>query len=138
MRNLFNKLSNIIMKPLLRSPLHFLVSSNYMLISFTGRKSGNVYTTTVEYKRSGNTLIVFTQRHRRWWRNFQCSAPIRLRLNGQDMSGVADVPIVDVGELFDTLKWMHPHLNTKQLVKAMEDIVLIQIHLPQTEAVHVR
>ena len=137
MRDLFNKLSNIIMKPLLRSPLHFLASS-YMLISFTGRKSGNVYTTPVEYKRNGNTLIVFTQRHRAWWRNFQGSAPIRLRLHGQALSAVADVPIVDVGELFDTIKWMHPYLNAKQLVKVMEDIVLIQIHLPQTEAVHVR
>ncbi|MEO8609673.1 MAG: nitroreductase/quinone reductase family protein [Chloroflexota bacterium] len=137
MSNLFLKLSNMIMKPLLRSPLHFF-ANNYTLISFTGRKSGNVYTTPVEYKRSGHTLIVFTQRNRAWWRNFQGSAPVRLRLNGQDVSGVADVPIVDIGELFDTLKWMHPHLHAEQLVKAMENIVLIQIHLPQTEAVHVR
>ncbi len=137
MRDLFNKLSNIIMKPLLRSPLHFL-AGHYMLISFTGRKTGNVYTTPVEYKRNGNSLIIFTQRHRAWWRNFQGSAPIRLRMNGQDVSAVAEVPIVEIGELFDTIKWMHPHLNAKQLVKVMEDIVLIQIHLPQTEAVHVR
>lgn len=138
MRDLFNKLSNIIMKPLLRSPLHFLASRNYMLISFTGRKSGNVYTTPVEYKHSGNSLIVFTQRHRAWWRNFQGSAPIRLRLQGEDLSGIANVPIVEVGELFDTAKWMYPHMNAKQLVRLMDDIVLIQIHLPQTEAVHVR
>lgn len=138
MRDLFNKLSNFIMKPLLRSPLHFLASENYMLISFTGRKSGNVYTTPVEYKRSGNTLIVFTQRQRSWWRNFQGSAPIRLRLHGQDVSGVADVPIMDVGELFETVKWMHPRMNAEQLVHLMDNLVLIQIHLPQTEAVHVR
>jgi hypothetical protein len=137
-RNFFNKISNFIMKPLLRSPLHFLAGDNYMLISFTGRKSGTVYTTPVEFKRSGNSLIVFTQRKRVWWRNFKGSAPVRLRLRGEDVSGIADVPIMELGELFETVKWMYPHKRAEQLVNLMDNLVLIQIHLPQTEAVHVR
>jgi hypothetical protein len=137
-RNLAIKISNLFMKPLLRSQLHFLAGSQYMLISFTGRKSGNVYTTPVEFKQNGNSLIVFTQRRRLWWRNFKGSSPVRLRLHGQEVSAVADVPIMELGELFETVKWMYPHKNAQQLVDLMNDLVLIQIHLPQTEAVHVR
>ena len=45
----WSKLYNPLMKWLLRSPLHGVVSKMYLLVTFTGRKSGTVYSTPVEY-----------------------------------------------------------------------------------------
>jgi hypothetical protein len=48
------------MKRLLRSPLHGIVGRSFMLITFTGRKSGRAYTTPVQYVQDSNTLYVGT------------------------------------------------------------------------------
>src|SRR6266545_4766545 len=95
MRTFINQLGNLIMKPLLRSPLHFFVSSRILLITFTGRKSHKSYTTPTEYHREGETVKLFTQKDRVWWKNLQNNAPVEIRLQGNDRSGTATVPILD-------------------------------------------
>lgn len=75
---------------LLRSPLHFLLSGSFMLLSFTGRKSGKSYTIPVNYFFDGDRLTVFTRRERRWWRNLSGGAPVRVRLGGRERRGVAE------------------------------------------------
>ena len=44
---------NSIMKWLIRSPLHGLVSKSMLVIGYTGRKSGRRYETPVNYVRDG-------------------------------------------------------------------------------------
>jgi hypothetical protein len=135
MRDLFNKISNIFMIPLLRSPLHFLVSGSYMLITFTGRKSGKIYTTPVEYRQENHTLTVFTQRRRSWWKNFQGGAPITLRLRGHEVRAMAEIGSMDEADLRDTFKRMYPRIPTEQAVVIAPRSVMLKIHLPQTDAV---
>lgn len=48
------------MERLLRSPFHGVVSNSLMLVTFTGCKTGNEYTTPVGYRQEGDTLTVFT------------------------------------------------------------------------------
>ena len=79
MRSFMNNLGNIFVKPLLRSPLHFLLSGSIMLVTFTGRKSGKVYTTPVQYFRDGDTIIFFTKTVRTWWKNLAGERPVTLR-----------------------------------------------------------
>jgi len=74
------KIYTSIVKPILRSPLHGLVSKNTMLITFSGRKSGKVYTTPVGYVRNDNDITVFSQRHSSWWRNLRGGASVTVRL----------------------------------------------------------
>ena len=62
----WSKLYNPLMLWLLRSPLHGVVSSMYMVVNFTGRKSGKAYSTPVEYWQDGDTLMFFTTRSRVW------------------------------------------------------------------------
>lgn len=57
---------NSIMKWILRSPLHGLINKSIMLITYTGRKSGKVYTIPVNYVRHGGLLSVTSYRHRTW------------------------------------------------------------------------
>lgn len=58
------KIYNPLMKWVLRSPLHGMVSKNFMLITFTGRRSGKVYTTPVNYVREGDGITVFSKPNR--------------------------------------------------------------------------
>lgn len=55
---------NLFTRWLLRSPLQSMISKNFMLITYTGRKSGKVYDTPVNYARDGNLLTVVSFRRR--------------------------------------------------------------------------
>ncbi len=79
---------NNMMKFLLNSPLHGIASNNFLLISFTGRKSGKMYTTPVSYSRDGNCLYIFT--HANWWKNLNPQTPVTLRVRGRDLQGLPE------------------------------------------------
>ena len=81
----FNRLGNPILTALLRSPLHALLGSGTMLVSVTGRRSGRVYSTPVNFLRDGDTLTIISLRERTWWRN----------LRGQARRGRATMSEVD-------------------------------------------
>jgi deazaflavin-dependent oxidoreductase (nitroreductase family) len=83
------KLYNPLMKWLLRSPLHGVISGLYLLITFTGRKSGRTYRTPVEYCREGDAVFFLTAPERVWWRNLKGGAPVTIRVRGRDLDGVA-------------------------------------------------
>lgn len=84
------KFMNTIMTAVLRAPLlHRVISSQMMLITFTGKKSGKRYTTPVGYLREGDSVTFLTKRFRQWWRNFQEAAPVELRIEGKDYKGIA-------------------------------------------------
>lgn len=72
---------NPLMKLVLRSPLHGLVSDGLALITFTGRKSGNEYTTPVGYHEYGDRVLVFNDSG--WWRNMVDGAPVELLIRGE-------------------------------------------------------
>ncbi len=127
MRTVFNTLGNIFMKPILRSPLHFLVSGMFMLITFTGRKSGKVYTTPVQYKREGNVIFFVTMRGRVWWHNLRDDATVTVRVRGEDLTGTAEV-VEDVAAIAEAMPKVYP-ISAE---KAAEDAplrVLARIHL---------
>lgn len=82
---------NAIIKGILRSPLHGMLSKNMMLITVTGHKSGKVYTLPVNYVRDGGVLTTISYRHRTWWRNLRNGTPVTLRLQGQDLKATGAV-----------------------------------------------
>lgn len=79
---------NRLMTRILRSPMHGLVSKNFLLITFTGRKSGQVYTTPVSYSQTGDAVAIFT--HAAWWQNLRGGAPVTLRIRGRELAAVAE------------------------------------------------
>lgn len=126
MHDLLNKLANLVTPILLRSRLHFLMSANILLITFTGRKSRKVYSTPVEYMREGDCLTVFTQRKRTWWRNLQGGASVTVRLRGRDINGEAQT-ITDSAAISATFHRMHPKIRLSSDFAA--NCVMIQIGL---------
>jgi hypothetical protein len=81
------KIINPVVSLLLRSPVHSLVSDSVMLLTFTGAKTGNEYTTPVGYWVKDGNLIVTTQSP--WWRNLQGRQPVSMLVQGQRRDGVA-------------------------------------------------
>ncbi len=84
----FYRVLNPIMKSLLKSPFHSVVSGKIMILTFTGRRSGKQYSTPVSYFRENGTVYCFT--HGGWWRNIKDDADVTLRIQGVDYRGHAD------------------------------------------------
>jgi hypothetical protein len=108
---------NPIMRGLLSSPLHFILSKNMMLMTYTGRKSGKVYTTPMNYLGINGALYTTSYRDRIWWRNLRGGADVTLRLRGWDVTARAET-IEDQSEVADALL---QYLKTApQLAKFMD------------------
>jgi deazaflavin-dependent oxidoreductase (nitroreductase family) len=85
------RLLNPIVGALLHSPLHGVLSRETMLITFTGRKTGQRYTTPVSYVRDGDRIRVFTGF--RWWRNLRTRPDVEVLVAGATLQGTAEVVI---------------------------------------------
>ena len=75
---------NPVVRVLLRSPVHGLISSSLMLVSYTGRKTQKRFTTPVRYVTAGDRVRCFTSAETLWWRSLRGGADVVLRLQGQD------------------------------------------------------
>ena len=80
---------NRIMKALLHSPLHGLMSGSIMVIHFTGRKSGRRRATPVRYLRDDDGLFCLTGRETGWWPNFLAAAAVELQVAGKRLTATA-------------------------------------------------
>ncbi len=87
----FSRLNPLI-SLILRSPLHWLLSSGVMLITVTGRRSGRRYTLPVGYQRDGEVLTVMVSeaRKKQWWRNYREPGPVVMRVRGRELRGQAE------------------------------------------------
>lgn len=87
---------NPVVKLLLGSPLHGVMSNNTMVLEFTGRKSGNTYSTPVSYYQEGDQVHCLTGKDYKWWRNLAGGNEVRLTLRGKSVVGRPSV-IADDG-----------------------------------------
>ena len=79
---------NPLMRFVLGSKAHTMMSRRLMLLSFTGRKTGRSYTTPVSYVREGTDLLV--PGGGAWWKNL-ASGTARVRLRGEWQVVTAEV-----------------------------------------------
>ena len=98
---------------LIRSPLHSFVSKNMMLITYTGRKSGESYTVPVNYLQDGETLYITSLHERTWWRNLRDGQSVSLHLRGKDIQAKPQVAESDqeVAALLDTYFQLAPQMT---------------------------
>lgn len=85
------RLYNPLVKWLLHTPLHVVMSGSVLLLTFKGRNSGNSYTTPVSYVREGADLLLVSRRDHSWWKNLRGGARVTLRIRGRDEEGAAEV-----------------------------------------------
>jgi hypothetical protein len=86
-----NRLVNPVVRLLLRSPLHPLLSRSLVILSCPGRKSGRWRSLPCMYARDGQDLYIIPGQPDRkiWWRNLRQPTPVQLRLQGRDLNGTA-------------------------------------------------
>lgn len=125
---LLMKLQNPFMKWLLRSPFHGLVSGMYVLITFTGRKSGTVYTTPVQYAQDGDKLYVVTSEGYVWWKNLRGGADVQVHLRGETCAGVADTSTTPEAVAY-LVERVYPKLSEERRTVFVPGKVAITIRL---------
>jgi len=84
----FAKLMNKVPAAILRSPLHPFMSGRYLLLTFTGVKSGKTYVTPVAYLTENDAFLTTTDSP--WWKNFKGGAPVALRVKGREYEGIGE------------------------------------------------
>jgi hypothetical protein len=77
--------TNPLMIWILKSRVHFLLSSGLCLIEYEGRRSGKTFRLPVGYHQLDDVVVVSTSiaPERNWWRNFTAPHPARLRVKGE-------------------------------------------------------
>ena len=75
---------NPVVKTLLRSPLHGILSDSIMIVSFRGRRSGKQFSTPVRYLRDGDVIRAYSNKETQWWRNLRDDAAVGIRADGKD------------------------------------------------------
>ncbi len=86
-----NRVANPLMRWLLRSPLHFMVSKSTLLLCYNGRKSGRSYATPVNYVQEGDLLRIVSFKQRTWWRNLLDRSAVVVYLRGTAREATAEV-----------------------------------------------
>jgi hypothetical protein len=87
------RLLNPIIRLLLASPLHPLLSGSVLLLTYTGGRTGRQHTLPVQYAREGSRIVVLAgdSVHKRWWRNLRRPAPVQLRIAGTTVKATGSV-----------------------------------------------
>ena len=76
-------LINPVVAFLARSPLHFLISHQVLVIQFKGRKSGKQYLVPVSYHEHESSYTCVTLRSNIWWRNLKEVSHTKIWLKGR-------------------------------------------------------
>ena len=103
MANVLYSLLNPVVKTILQSPVHGLMSSNTLIIQYTGRKSGKPYSLPVSYARGGDQLSCFTARTNAWWKNLKDKRPVTLVLQGKRVNATAEIEAQNDEAIADAL-----------------------------------
>lgn len=115
---------NKIVKIILKSPLHGIMSDSFMLMSYTGRKSGKQFTTPVRYMRTDKGVRVYTAEHTQWWRNMLSGPKVTLVIAGQTEPYTASVYPRDAQrnrELLIEFLTLYPQDATYQDIRLNKD-----------------
>jgi deazaflavin-dependent oxidoreductase (nitroreductase family) len=121
------KIANAFVVPILRSPLHGMMSKSIVLLTYIGKKSGRRYTIPVQYAEDAGTIYIFVGNHKQknWWRNLQGDgAQVHLQLRGRAMKGDAKLLLGNTVEAVDGLAVYarhYPQLAKSQGLKPASD-----------------
>ncbi len=94
--DVFIKLNPII-KWILNSRFHSMLSHQLFLMRFEGRKSGKEFTTPVAYTRNNGAFLIGLAeiKTRVWWKNFKTEWPMKAKYKGHWLSGKAELLTID-------------------------------------------
>jgi hypothetical protein len=124
-----------LMKTLLLSPLHSLISNRTALITFKDRTTGAEQSLPVTYARTGDTITCFARLNQDWWRSVKENTEVRVRIRDQELQGHAQVVTADDDRelIINRLTDINRNLTYSDAVDQAPTTVMIQISLaPET------
>jgi len=89
---------------LARSPFHFTISHQLLIIQFEGRKSGKQYLVPVSYHKHGSSYTCVTLRSNIWWRNLKELSHTKIWLKGKLIDAQVDLEFKDNQVVENTLR----------------------------------
>jgi deazaflavin-dependent oxidoreductase (nitroreductase family) len=86
-----NRTANPVVRVVLSSPLHPLLSRSLALITVTGRRSGRRYTVPVGYRQDGDRVLIRVgwPERKHWWRNLKDAGQVEMCIRGARRTGQA-------------------------------------------------
>lgn len=119
------RLGNLFVNGLLRSPIHRVLSGSLLLISYRGRRTGRRFTIPVMYAERDGALTIFVGHPERnkWWRNLRQGADVEVRLCGDRLLGKATV--VDDANAVSTYLERYP--RAQRTLKAGETPIFVRV-----------
>lgn len=145
-----NHIWNPIVRLILRSPLHGMMSNSLMLITYTGQKSGKEYTLPVSFLENGGSVYVIpgSPEKKVWWHNIHLNTPVQLRLRGRKVTAKAsrlnpDTDLKSINRILELFIRRNPpvaalynigrdgdgNLNAEDLGKAAGKTIIIRFNL---------
>jgi hypothetical protein len=87
----FNRTANPLVRAVLSSPLHPLLSRGLALITVIGIRTGRRHTFPVAYRREGRRVLIDVgwPERKRWWRNLRDGGRVQMLIRGQRYDGHA-------------------------------------------------
>ena len=77
------RLINPVISILARSPFHFIISHQLLVVSFEGVKSGKNYLVPLSYHKKSSSYICLTLRSNLWWKNLKPLTKTKIWLKGR-------------------------------------------------------
>lgn len=120
---IFGKILNPIIKSILKSPFHSLISDHSLVIRYMGSESGKEHSFPAYYQQVGNSLQVLAEKSEDWWRSLKNGANVKVLVKGSELRGWAEA-IQDppsVRDNFSQLLNAIPELSTELEVRRDEN-----------------
>ena len=114
---------------LLRSPLRQVMDSSTLLLTYTGRKSGQAYTFPISYAQTGDRLRLITAAHKLWWQSLAANSTVTLWLRGQRRTGQAAVAPLDLPSRVEVMLSVYKGMPRRLAEQQAATAVVVDIQL---------
>ena len=100
---------NPIVRLILKSPFHFVISHQILLFRVVGRKSKKIFEIPASYAHIDDSLVCVTLRENLWWKNFKDIETQEIYFKGKKINKNISINFTDNAFVRDKLKELIEH-----------------------------
>ena len=102
---------NPIVRLILKSPIHFLISHQILLFRVVGRRSKRIFEIPASYAHINDSLVCVTLRENLWWKNFKDIETQEIYFKGKKINKNISINFTDNAFVRDKLKEQRSYLQ---------------------------
>jgi hypothetical protein len=100
---------NPIVRLILKSPIHFLISNQILLFRVVGRRSKRIFEIPASFAHINDSLVCVTLRENLWWKNFKDIETQEIYFKGKKINKNISINFTDNAFVRDKLKELIEH-----------------------------